>query len=319
VVKVPHTFNLPGGSTVAVTPLSPSTPKPPIGSFVASGADLPSSEFGLAMGFVVGRFFLDMRDLHYGYWPAGLTVEPAHLAQAQAHYTDFLMSQIPTGVHSVLDVGCGVGMTAWKLLERGYQVDCVSPNSVLTGAARDLLDGRATIFETRFQDLQTDRRYDLILFSESLLFIPLDEAFKKALSLLTPGGHILITDIFRVPAEGKSPIGGGHQLPVFRDAVARYPLDQVKDVDMTDGIAPTFDLLDAAYREALQPAYQLLLARLTARHPWVMRVVRWKFRKSMQRYEDKHFSGRRNGANFKIYKSYRLLLYRQRNTPPSIG
>jgi hypothetical protein len=86
----------------------------------------------------------------------------------------------------------------------------------------------------------------------------------------------------------------------------------VADIDMTDGIAPTFDLLDGAYREAIEPGYRLILARLTARHPWVMRLVKWKFRKQMRRYEDKHFSGRRNGANFKKYKSYRLLLYRQR-------
>jgi SAM-dependent methyltransferase len=271
------------------------------------------------MGYIVGRYCFDMRDLHYGFWPAGLSVEPRHLAEAQAHYTEFLISHIPTQVRTILDVGCGVGTTARKLLERGYQVDCVSPNSVLTGVAREALAGRATIFETRFQDLQTDRRYDLILFSESLLFIPLDQGLSKALSLLTPGGHVLITDIFRVPAEGKSPIGGGHQLPVFREAIARFPLDLVEDLDMTDGIAPTFDLLDRAYRDLIQPAYGLVLARLTARRPWVMRFVRWKFRKQMRRYEDKHFSGRRNGANFKKYKSYRLLLYRQRSTPPSIG
>jgi SAM-dependent methyltransferase len=271
------------------------------------------------MGFVVGRFLFDMQDLHYGYWPAGLPVEPRHLAEAQAHYTEFLISHIPPGVRSVLDVGCGVGTTARKLLERGYRVDAVSPNRVLTGVAREVLNGRATVYETRFQELQTDRRYDLILFSESLLFIPLQEAFAKALSLLTPGGVVLITDIFRVPAEGKSPIGGGHELSVFRDAVAQFPLEPLEDVDMTAGIAPTFDLLDEAYREAIQPAYRLLLARLTMRRPWVMRFVRWKFRKQLQRVEDKHFSGRRNGANFQKYKSYRLLLYRQRSTPPSIG
>ena len=67
------------------------------------------------------------------------------------------------------------------------------------------------------------------------------------------------------------------------------------------------------YREAIQPAYQLILARLTAKYPWVMKFVRWKFRKSIDRYEQKHFSGRRNGENFKRYKSYRLLLYRRRD------
>lgn len=269
------------------------------------------------MGYVIGHHFLGMEDLHYGYWPDGLPRLPLNLAAAQANYTDFLMSHIPDGVRSVLDVGCGAGNTARKLLDRGFAVDCVSPNGVLSGVAKQVLQGRGNLFEMRFQDLETTRRYDLILFSESLLFIPLEEAFTKALSLLNPGGYVLITDIFRVPAEGKSPIGGGHELPRFRETIARFPLVPTKDLDMTDGIAPTFDLLDAAYREALQPAYQLLLSRLEARHPWVMKIVRWKFKKQMRRYEDKHFSGRRNGLNFKKYKSYRLLLYR--STPPSIG
>jgi SAM-dependent methyltransferase len=263
------------------------------------------------MGYLIAHYFLNMQDLHYGYWPEGLEPAAWNLARAQAHYTEFLMQHLPPEVHSVLDVGCGAGNTARKLLERGLRVDCVSPNGVLTDVAKRVLAGRATVFETRFQALETDRRYDCILFSESLLFIPLDEAFTKALSLLNPGGYVLITDIFRVPAEGKSPIGGGHELPRFRETIARYPLTPVLDLDMTDGIAPTFDVLDGAYREAIQPAYELILGRVTARHPWLMRVVRWKFRKSMRRYEEKHFSGRRNGANFKKYKSYRLLLYRK--------
>jgi SAM-dependent methyltransferase len=284
---------------------------------IPSNGNLPSSEFGLALGFVIGHHFLNMQDLHYGYWPEGLPRVPQNLAQAQANYTDFLMSHIPAGVKSVLDVGCGAGNTARKLLERGFTVDCVSPNGVLSGVAKQVLQGRGDIFETRFQDLQTERRYDLILFSESLLFIPLEEAFTKALSLLNRGGHVLITDIFRVPAEGKSPIGGGHELPRFRATIARFPLVPTVDYDMTDGIAPTFDMLDAAYREAIEPAYKLILSRLEATHPWVMKLVKWKFKKKMQRYEDKHFSGRRNGLNFKKYKSYRLLLYR--SAAPSNG
>ena len=303
-------FLQPGGFTAVASQPIPSPGVPTDGN-------LPSSEFGLALGYVIGHHFLNMQDLHYGYWPEGLAPLPQNLAQAQANYTDFLMSHIPSGVRSVLDVGCGAGNTARKLLDRGLRVDCVSPNGVLTNVAKQVLHGRGDIFEARFQDLVTDRRYDLILFSESLLFIPLDAAFTKALSLLNPGGYVLITDIFRVPAEGKSPIGGGHELPRFRETIARFPLAPSLDLDMTDGIAPTFDLLDAAYREAIQPAYQLLLSRLEARHPLVMKVVKWKFKKQMRRYEEKHFSGRRNGMNFKKYKSYRLLLYR--STPPSIG
>jgi len=273
---------------------------------------MPSHEFGLAFGFILGHHVLDMDDLHYGYWPEGLPVTMRNLAAAQANYTDLIIANIPAGVRSILDVGCGAGNNARKLLDRGYQVDCVSPNGYLTSVAKQVLADRATVFETRFQELETDRRYDLVLFSESLLFIkPLDVAFGKALRLLNPGGHVLITDIFRIPAEGASPIGGGHQLAVFRETIARHPFVPLTDVDMTDGIAPTFDLLDRAYREAIQPAYQLLLGRLSASYPWVMKFLKWKFREKIGRYEQKHFSGRRDGANFKKYKSYRLLVFRR--------
>lgn len=274
--------------------------------------DLPSHEFGLALGLVVGRYAFKMQDLHYGYWTDDLPVEIQNIAAAQARYTEFLMDRIPQGVRTILDVGCGAGNTARKLLDRGYRVDCVSPNGPLTAAARALLGDRVAFFECRFEDLETDRRYDLILFSESLLFMKLDQALAKALELLSPGGYLLITDIFKLPAEGKSPIGGGQHLPVFREALGRQPVEIVADEDMTPRIAPTFDVLDQAYRQAIQPSYELLMARLAAKYPWTVRFLKWKFRSKIERYEHKHFSGRRNGENFKRYKSYRLFLLRKR-------
>jgi len=292
--------------------MAPSSPPPDTTlPRVPDAAALSSSEFGLALGLIFGRFFLNMQDLHYGYWTPELPREPQNLSRAQAAYTELLMSHIPAGAKSVLDVGMGAGNTARKLLDKGYRVDGVSPNSFLTAVARRALGDRATIYETKFQELVTERRYDVVLFSESLLFIPLDQAFAKALEVLTPGGHVLITDIFRVPAEGKSPIGGGHELPKFREAVSRFPLSQVQDFDMTSGIAPTFDILNRAMLDAVEPSYRLLLDRLTLTYPFVMKILRWKFRKKLEKAEAKHFSGRRDGANFIKYKSYRLLLYKR--------
>src|SRR5262249_36503981 len=144
---------------------------------VPDAAALPSREFALALGFVFGKFFLNARDLHYGYWPPDLPREPQNFSIAQAAYTELVIIHIPPGTTGVLDVGCGAGNMARQLLDRGYRVDCVSPNNFLTAVARQSLGDRATIFETKFQDLVTDRRYDVVLFSESLLFVPLDLAF----------------------------------------------------------------------------------------------------------------------------------------------
>ncbi len=280
-------------------------------STTTDAGSLPSREFGLAMGLILGRFFVKMQDLHYGYWTPDLPIEMPNLPKAQSQYSDFLLSHVPAGVTTILDVGCGAGNTARKLLDRGYQVDCVSPNSFLTSVAKDTLRDRVTFFECRFEDLRTDKRYDLLLFSESFLFMRLNEAIAKAQQCLKPGGYILLSDVFKIVPDGNTAIGGGQHLALFRDAFAKAPFTTLKEVDMTLQIAPTFTLLNDAYVQAVKPAYDLIMARLRKKNPWLMKVVLWKFRDRIKRYEEKHFSGRRTAETFAAIKSYRLFLFQK--------
>ena len=270
---------------------------------------LPSREFGMAIGLILGRFWLKMEDLHYGYWTDDLPVEIQNLPTAQAQYTELLISTIPPGVRRILDVGCGTGHTAKKLLDRGYQVDCVSPNPHLNQAAREKLVDRSLIFECRYQHLETDRRYDLILFSESFLFIhPAEAGIRKSASILNEGGYILIMDLFKKTPDRHSPIGGGQHLHVFEEAITNSQFQKKVEEDITLSIAPTFDVLEAAFQECVQPAYKLLRTRMQACHPLLTRFLLWKFRRKIERLEKVHFSKNRNGANFAKHKSYRLYL-----------
>jgi SAM-dependent methyltransferase len=271
---------------------------------------LRSPEFGLAVGFLLGRFALGMEDLHYGYWDEDLPVTPDQLPRAQARYTEELIADIPAEVRSILDVGCGAGQTAHRLLNLGYRVDCVSPNPFLSQEAKSLLGDRTTIFQTKFEALETDRRYDLLMFSESFLFMKAAPALARAQALLRPGGYLLISDIFKLPSDEPSPIGGGKDLVSYLALMRASPFELVRDTDLTARIAPTFDLIQRAYTEAIRPVYDLTLARLDASHPWLMRAIRWRFGAAIRRYEEKHFSGRRDGAHFQRHKSYRRMLYR---------
>ena len=273
---------------------------------------LPSREFGLIMGLIIGKFCLKMEDLHYGYWTDDLTVEVQNLPKAQAQYTEVLIGNIPEGVRTILDVGCGTGHMARKLLDRGYHVDCVSPNPHLTKLAKEKLGVQSTIFECRYQELQTDRKYDLVLFSESFLFIrPPEAGMKMSEHILNKDGYILITDVFKITPDGQSPIGGGHHLHIFHDTFSHSPFKLLKEDDITGYIAPTFTVLDDAYTHCVKPAYDLLMTRFKASHPWAMKFILWKFRAKFENIENKHFSGKRTAENFAKYKSYRLFLFQK--------
>ena len=273
---------------------------------------LPSREFGMAMGLILGRFCLKMEDLHYGYWTDDLPVDIQNLPKAQAQYTELLISNIPQGVKRILDVGCGSGHTARKLLDRGYQVDCVSPNPHLNQVAREKLGDQSCLFECRYQHLETDKKYDLILFSESFLFIhPAEVGIRKSASILNEGGYILIMDVFKMTPDGQSPIGGGQHLHVFEETFSHSPFQKKVEADITANIAPTFDVLEDAYQECVRPAFNLFRAQLQANYPLLSMFLLWKFRARIQNLEKKHFSKQRNGANFAKYKSYRLFLFQK--------
>ncbi len=284
--------------------------KTPTESIVPRAPALKSPEFGLALGLVVGRFAVGMRDLHYGYWTDDLPITPENLPVAQARYTEELMHDIPDGVKSILDVGCGAGNTARKLLDLGYEVVCLSPNPWLNVEAQAAVGGRAKVHLSTFEEFRLDQKFDLILFSESFLFMKPDVALARAEAMLNPGGYVLIADIFRASPDGTSPIGGGQDLRHYQALMAASRFEMVKDTDLTARIAPTFDLISLAYQQAIMPAYALILARLEAANPWVMKFVRWKWRRKIQRLEEKHFTGRRTGAHFCRYKNYRRTLYR---------
>jgi SAM-dependent methyltransferase len=129
-----------------------------------------SREVGLEIGSICGRYFLKLEDLHYGYWSNGLAVDITNLHIAQANYTKFLISHIPDGVKTILDVGFGTGGITKKLLELGYQVDCVSPSVFFVEQGRKLLGEDIKIFECQYEEVETEKRYDLILFAESFQY-----------------------------------------------------------------------------------------------------------------------------------------------------
>src|SRR4029079_3152702 len=112
-------------------------------------------QVGLVAGFLAGRHFVGATDLHYGYWSDGVDHTIRNMPRAQEDYCSFLLEHIPPGLNRILDVGCGAGGVASRLIERGHHVDCVSPSPFLNQQARTLLGDRARIFECKYEDFNT--------------------------------------------------------------------------------------------------------------------------------------------------------------------
>lgn len=271
---------------------------------------LDSKEVGLEVGLILFRYFLDTEYLHYGYFSNGLATEVRNLRQAQINYAEFLKGNTPSGVKTILDVGCGSGRFALELSNSGYQIDCVSPGTILTEHAKKLLGDKSIMFNCKFEDVVTDKKYDMIMFSESFQYINMDASFTNALKFLNPGGHIMICDFFKTDPENKSMLGGGHHYHEYLEVIKKYPITLVTEKDITKETAPTIDLVHKLSSEVIHPIYSLLFLLLEDRYAWIAKFIRWKYKKKLAKMENKHFKGERNGANFIKYKKYMFYLYK---------
>lgn len=138
-----------------------------------------SEELGLAIGLILKKHLLKTVDLHYGYWTDDLALDISNLPRAQEKHSNFIISHLPEGAKTVLDVGCGADLLARLLLDNGHQVDCISPSAVLTEEATKLLGDKARIYQCNFEKLDAEKKYDVLLFSDSFQYVRLIERFNS--------------------------------------------------------------------------------------------------------------------------------------------
>jgi SAM-dependent methyltransferase len=264
---------------------------------------------GLVAGFLAGRHFVGLSDLHYGYWHDGMEPCMKNLAVAQDEYSKFLLDHIPASAKRVLDVGCGAGGLAAKLIARGHEVDCVSPSSFLNGQAKDLLGNQAQLFECRYEDFEPTTPYDAIVFCESFQYVDKKRAGELIASQLRSGGSLVICDFFCLPTLEPSPISGGHQFGEFQEIISKLPFRQVEDIDITANTAPTYTVIDQAFNEVLRPIWNEVDATFTATHPIWSRCVNTLFKARISKVERKYFCRKQSADCFRKFKTYRLLRF----------
>ncbi len=270
-----------------------------------------SKVVGLDVGLLIGKFFMDTEDLHYGYWPDEKVATAQNFASAQQRHSQLIIDHIPDGVRRILDVGSGSGSLARKLIDLGHEVDCVIPSDFLAERIREKLAGRSTVHVCKFEDLETTKPYDLILFSESFQYVQLKESVQKIEKMLSPNGYLLICDVFEKNVPGVSPMRGGHKWDVFEYLISNTNFEQITDLDITEETAPTYDFLNQLLTDVAEPIANMSGEYLDYKYPKLAKLVKWKYRKKLDRINRVWFSGELTGENFIKFKTYRLLVYKK--------
>ena len=163
---------------------------------------------------------------------------------------------------------------------------------------------------SKFENINLNNSYDLIIFSESFQYVNMEMSFPIIQKILTPGGHLLICDFFKLNVLEKSLMGGGHLWEKFIDQISKTDLRMVSDFDMTEGSAPTIDFLDQFGQDVLSPICKMTFDYMISNYPKITKLLMWRFKKRIKKINMRYLSGKINGESFKKFKTYRLLLYK---------
>jgi SAM-dependent methyltransferase len=281
---------------------------------------MDSKEFGL----VAAQQLFQIQDLHYGFWEEGEIPSIRNFLEAQNKHTLFLFKYIEEAINAdrkckILDTGCGIGKTTTKLLEAGYRVDGLVPSSWMAQQARKNTERykdktRGEIYECSFEDFPTSplsEKYTLVFFSESYQYVNMQKAFDKLNLILSKTGTVIIFDFFgRDEVTGESPLGGGHSIGQFYETVKRNGYTIHTDLDVTDNLSPNLKLVNDILVNRVIPFSNTLDAFLSARFKFLYKLLKYMFRKKLEKIKYK-YSQSRNEENFRKFKTYRLFVLKR--------
>jgi MPBQ/MSBQ methyltransferase len=269
--------------------------------------DRPEKKFASLLRFY--HEVLGCEYQHYGLWEGDpLTLQG--LKAAQERYSEQLSSWVPRGVRTVLDVGCGTGGNARKLAGMGFEVEGLSPDpyqretfTTETGLPFHL---------TTLEEFDPERKYDLVLMSESSQYIKLSELFPAA-KRCAPGGYLLVSDYFVIKKDNTRLTRSGHVLEKFLEAAENHGMSVERSEDITEKVKPTLELAKIWLNDYFNPSLRIILEVFHRRRPrlasWVFRLLR----KKHDRFIDWQLM--QDGELFASVKRYKTILFKDRAAP----
>jgi hypothetical protein len=172
-----------------------------------------------------------------------------------------------------------MGGLASLLLKKHFQTEALTPNANQVQYIKikypDLV-----CHHKKLEDFNAGKKYGTIINAESLQYIRLAEAFKKADQLLLPGGRWIITDYFRIHENAAN--HSGHLLAEFLDTAAAGKWNIITQLDITPNILPTLKLVNVYVDRFLLPLKHYGAEKLRYKKAWLYYLTQ-PFRESAEK------------------------------------
>jgi len=213
--------------------------------------------------------------LHLGFFDnpdiAPEDISLADVERAQIRYAEVILEQVHQKDAPVLDVGCGMGGLAGMLMDRGYQVECLTPHKQQAEYVAKNYPN-ATVHQTQFEIFRGEGEFGTIINSESLQYIKLPNAVTGVESLLLPDGRWIVADFFRL-GKKEAINKTGHLLDTFLSHVTSRGWTIIHQRDITANILPTLRLLYMYSERLLKPLTRYALKNLHYRQTWLWHLL----------------------------------------------
>ncbi|NLC72136.1 MAG: class I SAM-dependent methyltransferase [Desulfuromonadaceae bacterium] len=258
------------------------------------------------------RFYHDvlgLERLHYGLWQSEDELSLANLKEAQKRYEDLLVADIPEGVRSIIDVGCGTGVLLARLKEMGFQAEGVTPDLHQQRVMQT--KGLGPVHVCRFEEFAPKAAYDCVIMSESAQYIPLARLFGKVREALRPSGCLLVSDYFVLNDVRGIMAKSGHNYEDFLAAAEKEGFKLVKNRDITREVLKTLELANTTAGK-IQLAVEIGTEKFRHRHPLWTRLIQFFIRKKYQRLQEERVLI--DAREFAKSKTYRFLLFELQGT-----
>ena len=252
---------------------------------------------------------LKLNSLHYGFWEQEEKLDLDSIRRAQKRYTETLIELIPEDVHTILDIGCGIGDNARALAAAGYQVTCISPDRIHANYFKDADPDSIQFINTGIESFESEQKYDLVLMSESQGYFAMDMGFSQSVRHLRPGGYLLVSGIFKKSAQ--SGFEGAHIEGNYIKCAQDFNLVKQKNIDITNNTIPTLQYAFDNYNNFFDPLSKTILHFIGERGRSKIHLLKKLFGREIRNFAEvrRYYEERFNPILFKDKMRYARILF----------